>query len=352
MVNAIQAAGRWIGQGHPCFIIAEAGVNHNGDLKMARQLVDVAVEAGADAVKFQTFKAERVLTATAQKAGYQVETTGAAESQLAMAKRLELPFEAFRQLWRDCAERGILFLSTPFDEESAEFLAELGVPMFKTPSGELTNLPFLAHVARYGKPMIVSTGMSTLEEVRAAVRTLEEAGNRALVLLHCTSAYPADPAESNLRALETLRAAFGVPVGYSDHTPGIDVALAAVALGACVIEKHITLDRTLSGPDHRASLEADELRALTVGIRRVERALGDGVKRPTAGELNTRAVARRSVVTARPLDAGCVLCREDLVAKRTAGVGLSPARLPELVGRRLARAVAAESLLCLDDLEP
>lgn len=350
MVSELRVAGRVIGPGHPCFIVAEAGVNHNGDVDIARRLIDVAVQAGADAVKFQTFKAERVLAVDAPKADYQIERTGRGESQLAMAKRLELPFDAFRQLSDYCYQQRSLFLSTPFDEESADFLAALGVPLFKIPSGELTNLSLLAHVARYGRPMIVSTGMSTLNEVEAAVRTIEGEGNQTLALLHCTSSYPADPAESNLRAMETLRTTFGCPVGYSDHTPGLDVALAAAALGACIIEKHVTLDRTLPGPDHRASLEPNELCALVAGIRRVESALGDGIKRPTAGEMNTRAVARRSVVAARPLDAGRTIRPEDLAAKRAAVVGLSPARMPELIGRKLLRPLDADAVLQMDDL--
>lgn len=350
MVATITIGARKVGLGQPCFIIAEAGVNHNGDLEMARCLVDLAVEAGADAVKFQTFKAEKVISAHAPKAAYQIQTTGSSESQLDMAKRLELPFDAFRELHDHCRERGILFMSTPFDEESADFLAELGVPLFKIPSGEITNIPFLTHIARKGKPMIVSTGMCTLEEVEAAVRVVEEMGNRELVLLHCTSSYPADPAESNLRAMETMRSVTGLPVGYSDHTPGIEVALAAVALGACVIEKHFTMDRNLPGPDHRASLEGPELCAFVAGIRRVESALGNGVKRPSPTELDTRNVARRSIVAGKDLQAGIVLGVEDIAIKRP-GTGIPPSELQKVVGRRLVRSIQRDQLLSWEDLE-
>jgi len=350
MVAAINIAGRRIGPGQPCFIIAEAGVNHNGDLEIARRLVNVAAQAGADAVKFQTFKAEKVISTRAPKAAYQVETTGSGESQLEMAKRLELSFDSFRELRAYCEQRGILFLSTPFDEESVDFLADLGVPLFKIPSGEITNFPFLVHVAQKAKPMIVSTGMSTLEEVTAAVRVIQGTGNREMVLLHCTSSYPADPAESNLRAMETMRSALGVPVGYSDHTPGIEVALAAVALGACVIEKHFTVDRTLPGPDHRASADPRELSLLVEKIRCVEKALGDGIKRPVAGELDTRSVARRSIVARRQLSAGTVLTKEDVSIKRP-GTGIAPEALHRVIGRKLARDVGADQLLSWEDMK-
>jgi len=348
-MKAIEILGREIGPGQPCFIIAEAGVNHNGSLEMARQLVDAAARAGADAVKFQTFKAEKVVSPQAPKAAYQLQTTGARESQLDMVKRLELPFDAFRELYVYCQDKRIRFMSTPFDEESVDFLAELNVAVFKIPSGEITNLPFLAHVARKGKPMIVSTGMSYLGEVEAAVRTIEETGNHDFVLLHCVSNYPADPVDANLRAMQTMATAFSVPVGYSDHTPGIEVALAAVALGACVIEKHFTLDRNLPGPDHRASLEPDELVALVRDIRTVEAALGHGRKEPAASEANTAAVARRSLVAARDIPAGAVLTKE-LIAIKRPGTGLPPAMRDTLIGRRVRVDVTAGALYSLEML--
>ena len=350
MVAAVDIAGREVGPGFPCFIIAEAGVNHNGSLEMARQLIDVAAQAGADAVKFQTFKAEKVISPQAPKAAYQLQTTDAGESQLDMVKRLELPFDAFRDLYDYCQAKDILFMSTPFDEESADFLADLGVDVFKIPSGEITNLPFLAHIARKGKPMIVSTGMSYLGEVEAAVRTIEEAGNHDFVLLHCVSNYPADPVDVNLRAMRTLATAFGVPVGYSDHTLGIGVAIAAVALDACVIEKHFTLDRGLPGPDHRASLELGELTVLVQGIRTVEAALGHGRKEPAASEANTTAVARKSLVAARDIPAGAVLTKEMIAIKRP-GTGLLPAMRSYLVGRTVRQTISAGTLLSLEMLE-
>lgn len=350
MSDVIGIGGKRIGEGQACFIVAEAGVNHNGDPELARQLVDVAQRSGADAVKFQTFRASQVVSASAPKAAYQMETTGGTESQLEMIKRLELPFAAFRDLHRYCGERGMLFLSTPFDEESAAFLVELGVAALKVPSGEVTNLPFLRRIGAYRKPVILSTGMCDLGEVEAAVDALRTAGCSELILLHCTSSYPAEPAECNLRAMQTLRRRFGVPVGYSDHTQGVALACAAAALGASIIEKHVTLDRALPGPDHRASLGPEEFRALVRSIRQVEAALGDGVKRPMAGELNTRAVARRSLVASRDLAAGAVLGSGDVVLRRP-GTGIAPAELDRVVGRRTAMAVKADEVLRWEHLE-
>ncbi|MGB0383248.1 MAG: N-acetylneuraminate synthase [Ardenticatenaceae bacterium] len=348
-MKTIKIAERAVGLGHPCFIIAEAGVNHNGSIEMARQLVDVAVLAGADAIKFQTFKAERLVTPDAPKANYQLETTGASETQYQMLHRLELSLEAHRELMAYCQQKGILFMSTPFDEQSANLLADLGVALFKIPSGEITNLPFLSHVAQKNKPMIVSTGMSYLGEVESAVRTIQETSNQKLVLLHCVSNYPADPADTNLRAMHTMATAFGVPVGYSDHTPGIEVALAAVALGACVIEKHFTLDRNLPGPDHRASLEPDELAGMIKGIRVVEAALGNGCKLPAASEANTASVVRKSLVAARDLLAGTVLTK-DMIAIKRPGTGLSPSMRDELIGRTLNQDIQRGTLLALEML--
>ncbi len=349
MVKPVVIGERSVGPGLPCLIIAEAGVNHNGGLEMAVRLVDAAAEAGVEVVKFQTFKAEQVVSPLAPKATYQVQTTGASESQLDMVKKLELPPDAFRQIERHCVERGIIFLSTPFDKESVDLLEDLGVPAFKIGSGELTNLPFLSYVASKGKPMILSTGMANLDEVAVAVNAVRASGNRALVILHCVSNYPANPSSVNLRAMKTLEETFGVPIGYSDHTEGIAVALAAASVGACVIEKHFTLDRSLPGPDHRASLEPNELAAMVRGIRTVEAALGDGIKRPAAEELNTMAVARRSLVAACDLQAGTVLV-ESMIAIRRPGTGLPPASLPELIGRRLRQDLPAGNLFTLEML--
>lgn len=344
---SFEIAGRPIGPGHPCYVIAEAGVNHNGDLALARHLVDVAVEAGADAVKFQTFQAELLASAAAPKANYQKVTTTSAESQLDMLRRLELSRAAHEALLPYCQERGILFLSTPFEEVSADYLESLGVAAYKLPSGEITNLPFLTHVARKGRPLIVSTGMSTLGEVEAALQTIAAASHPPVALLHCVSNYPADPAQTNLRAMLTMQAAFGVPVGYSDHTPGIEVALAAVALGACIIEKHFTLDKNLPGPDHQASSEPEELKALLRGIRKVESSLGDGRKVPALCEANTAAVGRKSLIAACDLPAGTVLSERAVTIKRP-GNGLPPAARPYVVGRTLKVAVSAGEVLHLD----
>jgi len=342
-------AGREIGGGAPCFVIAEAGVNHDGDVRRALELVDVAVAAGADAVKFQTFAADRLATRDAPKAAYQQTASGAAESQHVMLARLELSAEAHRSVFEHCARRGIAFLSTPFDERSADFLGELGVAAFKTPSGELTNLPFLAHVARFGKPLIVSTGMSTLADVEAGVAAVEAAGAHHLALLHCVSNYPAAPATANLRAMETLTRAFGFPVGYSDHTLGTAVALAAVALGASIVEKHVTVDRARAGPDHGASLEPDEFRALVAGIREVESALGDGRKRPAPGEVEMAAVARKSIVAASDIARGSTITREMLTALRP-GTGISPASFALVLGRTTCADVAAGTVLAWEML--
>ena len=347
---SLQIGDRLVGPNQPVFVIAEAGVNHNGDLKLARALIDVAVDAGADAVKFQTFHADLLATAHAPKAAYQLQTTAAEESQIDMLRRLELSTEDHRELQSYCQERGIIFLSTPFDEEAADFLDELGVAAFKISSGDLTNSPLLEHVAAKGKPVILSTGMSELAEVIEAVSVLHAAGCESLILLHCVTDYPANPNEVNLRAMQTLRAAFNLPVGFSDHTEGIDVALAAVALGACVIEKHFTLDRSLPGPDHRASLEPVELRQLVKSIRRIEAALGNGRKVPSQSEIETAKVARRSLVAGRDIAAGATLEREMIVLRRP-GTGLPPATLATLVGRRTVRNIDAGTLLHEDMFE-
>jgi N,N'-diacetyllegionaminate synthase len=338
----VSIGGRPVGAGAPVFFIAEAGVNHNGDPALAHRLIEVAAAAGADAVKFQTFRTEALVSRHAPKAPYQVETTGGGEGQLEMLRRLELSREAFAALAEDCRRRGILFLSTPFDHASADDLEALGVAAFKTGSGELTNLPLLEHLAAKRRPIIVSTGMATLDEVATAVAAV--GGRAPLALLHCVSAYPAPPGESNLRAMDTLRARFSCPVGFSDHTPGLTVALAAVARGASIVEKHFTVDRTLPGPDHRASLDPGELAALVTAVREVEAALGDGDKRPTPAELPTRAVARKSLVAARALRRGEPLTAEAVTVKRP-GTGIPPGELGRALGRRVRRDVGADEVL-------
>ena len=336
--------GRAIGEGHSCFVIAEAGVNHNGDPEVAHRLVDVAADARADAVKFQTFDPEHLVSPLARKAEYQIANTGSSESQLEMLRRLVLPHQELAALAAHAAERGLLFLSTPFDEASADALEGLGVPAFKVPSGDVTNHPFIAHLAAKGKPVLMSTGMSTLAEVAEAVQVVRENGDPPLALFHCVTSYPAAASDCNLRALAAMEAAFGVPVGWSDHTEGIQVSLAAVAAGARLLEKHFTVDRDLPGPDHRASLEPGELAALVQAVREVGSALGDGVKRPMLSELANAAVARRSLHASRPLPAGHVLEAADLIALRP-GTGLPPAFRDRLTGRTLRVAVERGEML-------
>jgi len=335
---------RRIGRGAPVFIVAEAGVNHNGDPALARRLVDAAAECGADAVKFQTFTVDTLLIREAPKAGYQVETTGAGESQREMLARLELGIDRLAELRDRAAKRGLIFFSAPFDEASADALETLDVALFKVPSGEITNLPLLRHVAAKGRPIILSTGMADLVEVEEAVAAIREAGDPPLALLHCLSAYPAPAGEVNLRALDSLATCFGCPVGFSDHTLGLEIAVAAAARGAAIIEKHLTLDKTLPGPDHRASLDVAEFSAMVRAIRSVESALGDGIKRSMPSEADTRCVARKSLVAARALKAGERIAMADLASKRP-GTGISPAELPRVLGLRLTRDVAADEVI-------
>lgn len=345
----LDIGGRLVGPGHPCLVIAEAGVNHNGSLEMALQLVEAAARAGAEAVKFQTFRARELATADAPKAQYQLARTDSGESQLAMLTRLELSPDSHLALLARCRELGLMFLSTPFDAQSVDLLDDLGLPAFKVPSGEITNLPLLEHIAAKGRPVILSTGMSSLEEVGRAVAVLRQGGAGGVALLHCVSNYPARAEDVNLRAMATMAQALSLPVGYSDHTLGIEVALAAVALGACIIEKHFTLDRRLPGPDQAASAPPEELAALVRGTRIVEAALGHGRKEPAASEADTRRVARRSLVAARDIPAGAALI-PDMVALRRPGSGLAPERLGEVLGRRARAAIPAGSLLSLEML--
>jgi N,N'-diacetyllegionaminate synthase len=327
-------------------IIAEAGVNHNGDLTLARGLIDAAAEAGADLVKFQTFKADRLVTAAAAKAAYQTQSSADRETQHAMLRRLELTRDMHEALIAHCKLRGIEFLSSGFDLESVELLAELGAQRFKIPSGEITNLPYLRRVGSYGKPVILSSGMATLREIAWALEVLETAGTPRVrtTVLHCNTEYPTPMADVNLLAMRTIAEAFDVAVGYSDHTAGIEVAIAAVALGACMIEKHLTLDRTLPGPDHKASLEPRELKAMVLAIRNIEQALGDGIKQPSASEVKNISIARKSLVAARPIRAGEIFSVANLAAKRP-GTGVSPARWDEVVGQPAPRDFAVDELI-------
>jgi N-acetylneuraminate synthase len=345
----IRVADRIIGLGHPCFVIAEAGVNHNGQLDLALQLVDAAQQAGADAVKFQTFRAEAVVSPIAPKAEYQVANTQSNESQLDMVRELELTFDEFRQVHEHCQQRKMLFLSTPFDADSADFLDQLGMLAFKIPSGEITNFPLVTHIARKHKPIILSTGMANLAEIKEALEAIHATGNHDVVVLHCVSNYPASPSSTNLRAMSTMHDELHVDVGFSDHSQGIEIPLAAVALGACVIEKHFTLDRKLPGPDHKASLEPGELRDMIANIRNVEASLGDGVKRPTAEELKTAECARRSLVAASHIASGTVIT-DDMVAILRPGTGLPPAMKPRVLGKRALRDLEAGQLFSLEGL--
>lgn len=329
-------------------VIAEAGVNHNGDLDRARQLIDAAARSGADLVKFQTFSADRLVTRTAKKAVYQTQTTNKEESQHEMLRRLELSAEMHKDLIAHCAARNIGFFSTAFDIESIDLLVSLGQDLFKIPSGEITNLPYLRRIGSLGKSVIVSTGMATLGEIEAAIAALEEAGTprASITVLHCTTEYPTPMAEVNLRAMQSIQRAFGVEVGYSDHTPGIEVATAAVAMGASVIEKHFTMDRNLPGPDHKASLEPDALKAMVAAIRNIEVALGDGIKRLTESEARNRPVMRKSLVASQVIKAGDLFSPANIVTKRP-GTGLSPMRWDEVVGRPATRDYAVDELIDL-----
>ena len=326
------------------FIIAEAGVNHNGDIEIAKKLVDAAAKAGADAVKFQTFQAEALVSRDAKKAAYQMETTGQEESQYDMLKKLELSPDMHEQLIARCREKNIMFLSTPFDVDSLHYLIQCGLEIIKVPSGEVTNYPYLREVGRCGKRVVISSGMCTLVEIREAVAVLREYGSGDITVLHCNTEYPTPYRDVNLRAMATLERELGVPVGYSDHTQGIDIPIAAAALGAVVIEKHFTLDRTMEGPDHKASLEPAELRAMVEAVRNIESALGDGVKRPSESEKKNTEIARKSIVAKCPIRAGERLTEDNLTTKRP-GNGISPMRWNDVVGKTAVRDFAEDELI-------
>lgn len=319
------------------FIIAEAGVNHNGSFELAKKLIDAAADAGADCVKFQTFKADTIVSKSARKAEYQQKTTDAAESQYQMLKRLELSESDHRELQKYCREKGIMFLSTPFDVVSIDFLDSLGLECFKIPSGEITNLPYLRKVNSKHKPVIMSTGMATLNEIKEALAVLKDC---PVSLMHCTTEYPCPFEGVNLKAMLTMRDAFHLPVGYSDHTKGIEVPIAAVAMGATIIEKHFTLDRNMEGPDHKASLEPDELKAMVAAIRHIEAALGTGEKEPAECEKKNITVVRKSIVAKRAIKKGELLTEENLTVKRP-GDGISPMKWDEVV-RTIAKRDYAE----------
>ncbi len=323
----------YIGGSSPIFIIAEAGVNHNGDINLAKKLIDAAKKSGADAVKFQTFKASKLVSASAPLAQYQKGNMKKGSTQLKMLKQLELDFKSF-EILKKCADRkGIMFLSTPFDYESAQFLKELEIPLFKISSGDLTNLPFLEFIARYKKPLILSTGMSTLSEVQEAIGSITKF-NKKLILLHCVSNYPASFKTVNLRVLQTLREKTQLVIGYSDHTLGIEIPIASVGFGAKVIEKHFTLDKKFKGPDHKASLSPDELKNMIKAIRHVELSLGDGIKRPVQTEFEVMKVVRKSLIAKHELLPGNIIKKEDIIIKRP-GTGIQPRELSKLLGKKV-----------------
>ena len=327
-------------------IIAEAGVNHNGSLETAKQLVDVASEAGAEMVKFQTFSADRLVTISENKAEYQNQTIGASESQHAMIRKLELTREMHEDIIAYCKQCNIEFFSTGFDTQSIDMLVDLGLEQFKIPSGEITNLPYLRHIGKFGKPVILSTGMAILGEIEAALDVLETSGTQRknITVLHCNTEYPTPMEDVNLKAMLAIRDAFGVKIGYSDHTLGTEVSVAAVAMGATVVEKHFTLDRTLPGPDHKASLEPEELKAMVKAIRNIEQALGDGIKRPSPSELKNKPIVRKSLVAAIAIRTGERLSSANVAVKRP-GTGLSPMSGDEVLGRTAIRDFAPDELI-------
>lgn len=329
------------------FIIAEAGVNHNGSIKLAKKLVNAAVEAGVDAVKFQTFKAEKVISKYAQKADYQKKTTGVADSQLDMVRKLELDEAAHEELFSYCHSRDIQFLSSPFDLDSIDLLDKLGLKIFKIPSGEITNLPFLRKIGALKKEIILSTGMADLGEIEDALDVLIKAGTarKNITILHCNTEYPTPFEDVNLRAMLTIKAAFpGMHVGYSDHTRGIEVPIAAVAIGARIIEKHFTLDKNMKGPDHKASLEPNELKAMVNAIRNIGKALGSGIKKPSSSELKNKSIVRKSIVAARNINKGEEFTEGNITVKRP-GTGINPMRLDEVMGKRASKDYYKDDLI-------
>lgn len=326
------------------YIIAEAGVNHNGSVEVAREMVDKAKEAGADCIKFQTFVTKNVVAINAEKAEYQKQQTNPNESQFDMLKRLELSYEEFIDINEYCKKKDIEFLSTAFDMESIDFLDSLKMRRWKIPSGEITNLPYLTKIAKLSKPVILSTGMSTIEDIIATVSVLKENGSGEITVLHCTTEYPASYENVNLSAMKTIRSKLKLPVGYSDHTQGIEISIAAVAMGASVIEKHFTLDRHMEGPDHKASLEPDEFKAMVKAIRNVELAIGSGEKKPTELEKKNMLIARKSIHAKRNIVKGERFSEENLIVKRP-GHGISPMRWYEVIGQKAPRDFKEDELI-------
>lgn len=331
-----------------CFIIAEAGVNHNGSVKIAKKLVDAAKEVGADAVKFQTFKAEKLVTKDADKAEYQIKNSGE-ESQYDMIKNLELSDDEFKEIAEYTTQKDLIFLSSPFEEESVDLLYEIGIPAFKIASGEITNFPLLEHIAKKQKPVILSTGMSTLCEVEEAINTIKEY-NDNITLMHCLTSYPAKKENTNLNVIKTLEYAFKLPVGFSDHTEGIEMSIAAVAMGSCCIEKHFTLDKNLPGPDHKASLEPNEFAEMVKCIRNVEKGLGNGIKKPTSEEIEIKRLVRKSIVAKEDILKGTILDENILDIKRP-GTGIEPKYLNDVIGKELTEDIKKDTLIKWNQLK-
>lgn len=326
------------------FVIAEAGVNHNGNIEIAKKLIDAASAAGADAVKFQTFRAESLVCKTAKKAEYQLGVTDRSETQYDMLKKLELTEQMHKELMEYCAKKKIMFLSTPFDIGSVKLLSKLGMQIFKIPSGEITNLPYLREIAGHQKKVILSTGMSNMNEVKAAVDVLKENGAADIILLHCNTQYPTPVSDVNLLAMVRMHEELGLPVGYSDHTLGIEVPIAAAALGAAVIEKHFTLNKNMEGPDHKASLEPQELKRMVEGIRKTELALGVGIKQASDSEKENRDIVRKSIVAASSIKKGEKYTEENLTVKRP-GIGISPMRWDEVIGKTAGRDYETDEMI-------
>lgn len=351
MIQPVKIGEYRVGPGAPCFIAAEAGVNHNGDIEKAHLLIEEAARAGANAIKFQSFITEDLVTPMADKALYQKATTGESGSQFEMLKKLELSFEQQAELKRHCDKAGILYLCTPYETKSADMLEKIGVAAIKIASTDANNIPFLRYLAPKKIPVILSTGMSMLGEIEQSVNELQKNGLKGqIVLLHCTSEYPAPIGEVNLRAIQTMQAAFKCPVGFSDHTEGIGACPWSVAAGACFVEKHFTLDRSLEGPDHRSSIEPHELQTLVQTIREVESALGDGIKRIMDSESRNKARMQKSIVTVKAMKAGDTIRFEDLTCKRP-GTGIPPGWIDRIVGRRLSRDVPTGQILTMDSIQ-
>lgn len=349
-MKEIRLANRIIGEKTPVFIIAEAGVNHNGKVELAKELIDIAAQSGADAVKFQAFKAENIVTEKAEKAAYQKKGTAYNEkSQFSMLKQLELSKKDFTKLCDYAHKKKIIFLATPFDKESVDLLDDLNLPAIKISSGEITNLPFIRYIAEKKKPIILSTGISTIDEIEDALNVIHQSGNDNLILLHCVTSYPAEKCEMNLRTIKTLKEHFEHPVGISDHTLGIIIPIAAVALGAVVVEKHFTLDRTMQGPDQKMSLEPDELAEMVKSIREVEEALGDGIKKPTRAEKEIKVAVRRSIVAKVEINKGDIITERMLDFKRPAN-GLEPKFSNKIIGLRAKKRIKPDELITFDNL--